>query len=409
LTGRDIEALRATLAKANDEEVTRLVAMLDRMRDRGALDGLVAVVRPRLARLRPERPLSFVRLLFLPLDPLIVPAGIWRFDQPAIPRIALRPLADTVRAALGGAAPIVDEIIKGGVSKGSGSREPPNVARAGALLWPAAADAIARSVVPADWTERTGLSEAEYGVLADNVALVMAQVPRLRCLVAEVEVGLPIRPDALHAMLRIGQPVALAMMMTLILGCLPQAMTVLAPRRGRNRALAPAMDTAKLMLLGRFEAQDVIEAAVMSANAQVVAADIRRTVMLLRMLQEETAPGSAVRVQRLLGRLDDVCLARVAAGMRRDFIGRLERLTPDADDDEIIRLEDTVRGLGEIAVAGSMIGGNRAYGILVQQMVDAVETYAPPAPLTRGDRARMIELLIGPAGAWRILETLPGN
>jgi hypothetical protein len=404
-----MDGLRACLAQATDEEVSRLVAMLDEMRDRSALDDLLAALRPRIARLRPERPLRFVRLLFLPLDPLIVPAGLWNAHQPTIPRTALRPLADTVRAMIGEMGVRVDAVIKQATIAGSGFGDAALVACAGSLLWPAAADAIARSTVPADWTARTRLSEADYGVLADNIALVMAQVPRLHSLVAEAEIGMPIRPEALHAMLRAGQPIALAMMVTLILGRLPQALPDLAHPRGLHRDLPRAVEAAKRLLLRRLETGDVIAAAVMGSNAIAAAADVRRMFMLLQMLREEPAHGSGPRVQGLLDRLDEVCLERFKAGLRQDFIRPLELLTPDTGDAEIIRLEEAVRGLGAIAVAGAMIGGNRTYGILVQRMVHAVRTHKPQGPLTRGDRAHLVELLVGPNAAWRMLATSPAT
>ena len=65
--------------------------MVDAMPNRGAADQLIAPLRARLAHLRPPRPLRFARLLFLPLDPLIVPAARWRAAQPAIPRTVIPP------------------------------------------------------------------------------------------------------------------------------------------------------------------------------------------------------------------------------------------------------------------------------------------------------------------------------
>ena len=70
-------------------------------------------LRRRLAVLRPPRPLRFVRLLFHPLDPLIVSAGRWRPDQPAIPRTALAPLADCVRGAMPAEASAIEAAING--------------------------------------------------------------------------------------------------------------------------------------------------------------------------------------------------------------------------------------------------------------------------------------------------------
>src|SRR5580704_264145 len=89
------------LAAARDEQILKAVAMVDAMPDRGAADQLIAPLRKRLAHLRPPRPLRFARLLFLPLDPLIVPAARWRIEQPTIPRSAIPSLAGALAVDLG--------------------------------------------------------------------------------------------------------------------------------------------------------------------------------------------------------------------------------------------------------------------------------------------------------------------
>src|ERR1700682_2240745 len=88
-----IREVARSLAVARDEQILQVVAMVDAMPNRGAADQLIAPLRGRLALLRPPRPLRFARLLFLPLDPLIVPAGRWRPEQNTIPRNAIPSLA----------------------------------------------------------------------------------------------------------------------------------------------------------------------------------------------------------------------------------------------------------------------------------------------------------------------------
>ena len=93
LSREQLRALQTSLGQAKDPQLGRLVAMLDAMPERGALDNLIEPLRPRLLHLRPERPLRFARLLFLPLDPIIVPANVWQRDRPTIPRTAVTPMA----------------------------------------------------------------------------------------------------------------------------------------------------------------------------------------------------------------------------------------------------------------------------------------------------------------------------
>ena len=96
----DVRELQRRLVRAHEAQIKRVVAMVDALPERGAADELIAPLRPRLAQLRPARPLRFCRLLFLPADPLIVPAPQWRPTSLTIPRTALDPLAVSVRDAM---------------------------------------------------------------------------------------------------------------------------------------------------------------------------------------------------------------------------------------------------------------------------------------------------------------------
>ena len=127
----ELGTLHQSLATAQDSQITRLVAMVDTLPDRGVIDDLVAPLRSRLAQLRPARPLRFIRLLFTPLDPLIVPAPRWRPDGPSLPRTALPALAAAAHDTMGEEAAQIDGMIADRTT-----RDLPAIARAGALLWP---------------------------------------------------------------------------------------------------------------------------------------------------------------------------------------------------------------------------------------------------------------------------------
>jgi hypothetical protein len=92
-----VRALTGEIAGAGDHQIMRIVAMVDAMTSRGVADAVIAPLRHRLTRLRPPRPLRFGRLMFHPLDPLIVPAAHWRPGRQAIPRTALMAMAEHVR------------------------------------------------------------------------------------------------------------------------------------------------------------------------------------------------------------------------------------------------------------------------------------------------------------------------
>ncbi|MCA3420261.1 MAG: hypothetical protein INF88_15310 [Roseomonas sp.] len=93
----NVEGLAANLSNASDENILRIMAMIDRLPDRSQLDVLLNDIRSRLAQLRPPRPLTMMRLLFLPLSGALVDRVAWRQDSATIPRAALRPIFTLLR------------------------------------------------------------------------------------------------------------------------------------------------------------------------------------------------------------------------------------------------------------------------------------------------------------------------
>src|ERR1700733_13843109 len=137
-SGRAIRELGRRLAEAPDAEVARAVAVVDQLPERGGADQLIELLRPRLARMRPPRPLRFTRLLFLPLEQLIVAPPRWQPQLPTIPRSVLTPLSATVREGLGAGAATIDGLIEA-----ASAPHAEIVARAGNLLWRRAAGVLA--------------------------------------------------------------------------------------------------------------------------------------------------------------------------------------------------------------------------------------------------------------------------
>lgn len=148
--------LTATLADASDGELRRVVGVVDGLSSRAGADHLLDELRPRIAELRPPRPLRFGRLLVLPLEVALVPAEAWLRSPIGIPRIALVPVIQTVRAALGTDAEEIEH-----AAIGSSTADADVVAALGARLWPAAAGAMLPSV-PEGW-DRTRLPAKAAG------------------------------------------------------------------------------------------------------------------------------------------------------------------------------------------------------------------------------------------------------
>ena len=170
LSASALRHLQRALLTTSDEQLARIVGVLDNLEGRGGTDALIAPMRCRLAQLRPARPLTFARLLFTPIDPLLVPGPVWTRGGLGVPRTALLPVAAQVRAELGGQADAVDAMIRGGRADDADL-----VRRAGTLLWPAAAAVLDRVGPPTDWLEATGLGAAEYATIARCTASVLSE------------------------------------------------------------------------------------------------------------------------------------------------------------------------------------------------------------------------------------------
>ncbi|HVC63504.1 MAG TPA: hypothetical protein VND19_24460 [Acetobacteraceae bacterium] len=408
-SGREIRELGRRLAAAPDAEVARAVAVVDQLPRRGAADQLIDPLRPRLARLRLPRPLRFTRLLFLPLEPLIVPPPRWQPRLPNIPRSALAPLAATVRAGLGTEAEAIDAMIHGSFSLHAEA-----VMGAGNLLWPRAAALLSAAPPPVGWAE-TGLNMAMYTTLARRVGAVLAQAPLLRELIAEADAGIASpRLAPVQAMLGdVGArcPDALTMLVTLLLANLPQLAGLLAriaPELSAQTAAAlrQAGQEATEALLAGIEAGGGMATAITGSDLADAAQEVRRTISLLRQLAERTdIPQMRARVQAIHERLDGGCRQRFAQAMASEFLPLLRQPPAGSDGAAARALEATARHLRELESEARLIGGGDAYDAQLRDAAAAVR--AGGATMSLPARVRLVEILAGTEAALALLETSP--
>jgi len=86
---------------ASDLVLQQVVAVLEAVPSRAVLDPIIEAARPRLKLLRPPRPITFTRILFMPFDGAVVPIKEWTAGGAKFPRAALQPIADALRAMMG--------------------------------------------------------------------------------------------------------------------------------------------------------------------------------------------------------------------------------------------------------------------------------------------------------------------
>jgi hypothetical protein len=242
LPWHELRRLHHGLATAPDMQIAKVVAVVDALESRGAADEMIEPLRSRLPQLRLPRPLRFSRLLFMPLDVLIVPNPAWRRDASTIPRSVVAPVAVMVHNAMGGDAAAIEGAIKGRTTTHTRA-----VYDAGRTLWSAASSILAAATQPPPNWAKTHLPPDCFVPLARRLATLFAQTNTLDAMVAEADIGVSLRADLIAPLLSACSQDAstLAMMVTLILARLPSVRGLLTPAaRSLGRDQEAAMQTA---------------------------------------------------------------------------------------------------------------------------------------------------------------------
>ncbi len=403
---QDVRKLSRSLAAARNEQIMRAVAMVDSLAERGAADGVIAPLRPRLAELRPARPLRFTRLLFLPLDPVIVPAPDWRPGSATVPRTTLAPLAEAVRAALGPASKTLDAACAGRSMADKGI-----IAEVGEMLWPAAGAILAANPKLAGWPA-TGLPPAvAAGIATAAGAVLLAAVP-LRRLRAEAEIGVTLQAEPVQAILaqvaRSGSE-ALAMAVAVLLAWLPQAADLL-PRStggaGHDGTVQMRLATgqATAVLLAKLESADGTEALIRAGSLDESATEVRRIAMLLDALDETGPKERRSRLAAIRERVEQSCRPRFVSGLENGVAAKLRSMQRNPPPQQVAELENTARSLRQLENAARRFGGGAFYDALLHNTSTAVWANQADSKLCLADKVRLVEILEGPDAADALLE-----
>jgi hypothetical protein len=389
--------MQRELVAARDEQIARVVAMVDALADRSAADALIAPLRPRLMQLRPPRPVRLARLLFQPLDPLIVPAPRWRQGDPLVPRTALAPLAEIVKAS-GSAVVAQVEASLGGIT----CADTQAVADAGALLWPAAARALADAAPPPSWSE-SGLKAEGFAPIARGVAGALENAPAVHRAAAEARQGLAVRPEVIDTVLEAATrrgPEAWSLTFAMLLARLPDAALLLQrvaahAARGADPASRALADRVAEAVLGGLEGHGA-GGPVGDAELAAVGAEVRRIAALLEAID---GPGATQqrrrRIQELRHALDASSRTRFEEGMASEFVTPLREQLEAAGPIDIEGLEEAARRLRQIETAGRRIGSAKAYDTLLRSTAQDVMRLDERPGLTLADKVRMVEVLAG--------------
>ena len=359
----------------------------------------MAPLRSRLARLRPPRPLRFARLLFLPLDPLIVPAQRWRPGDPGIPRTVIPVLAAAVEARLGATGQQVAALIAGRTTADTGVIE-----AAGALLWPAAAACSHPAPIPRDW-DQTGLAPRFHGPLSRRIAALLSQTGPIRGLAEAPD------PETIQTILTGAAtidpdiwPALVALLLARSPGSAPrleQVARALGPRA--EAAMRGAEETAAALLLEQLD-DGGAEARIGGADLSDASAAIRRMTTLLGMLGHDGAPASRrERAHQVRDRIRSACEAVFTEHLTSEFLLPLRTPGVAEDPDMVWSLEAAARGLRTLETEARRAGGGKTYDRLLAEAASAVRATTAGGGLGLAGAARLTEILLGPEAALALL------
>lgn len=388
------DQLADRLQLVDDRKLQDVVRMLESTRERGAVEPILAALRPRLRRLRPERPLTVRRLLTVPLEGALASSedGAWSF---VVDRSRLGDLHEAILAGLapGQQASLVTSLA------GRLAHETAAILEHGSTFWPAAAAALARTAAAAD---EPGAIAALRRRVADLLAIAPALVPLLGRLPRppllldddEKEVLADILAIALA-----GSDDRLGTILTLLL-------------RSTRRPAALADD---LLAAVEPKVRDRLRPLVTR-----ILDEHRATLDSLLTSVAERPDAAVTQVAETVERVAEAVVDEAGAGAElgrraglvaeRRYLAAIEDLTSMASvlsgDGQAVREHETAaRGVARLGrAAGQLAPGpsiERATGAAVKVLVDAVEKLAEgTAPLAHVRVALLIEILAGPDRAW---------
>lgn len=403
--------VRQQLVQARDDQMAQVVALVDALPQRGQADALVAPLRPRLALLAPSRPMTVTRLMFRPLDPVIVPGPRWRPGMPAVPRTALGCLGAAVAPRLGAAGMTIQAMLAGLPPGAPAETVRDAAARAGAMLWPAAAAVLDNLLTPPDWTDSTGLPPSCFGPVRAAAAAVLHQATRLARLDAggEVDIAAGVNAILIDAQSRPGGlTTVLAVLLAhghtaaLLAGAAPGG-TSGSASPGLAALPAGALDSAVEQSLNR--AGTLVETVLPGVALGVAAGHAEDVAALVTAAEHPTSrPSLRMQAGRMRQVTDQACQDRMARAVRQDLMPRLLEASDDAplNDAAVGRLESVARDLRRLGRIGRRLGQPAAYDALLTQIAKEIGGLTAPG-LTRMDRLRLAELLVGAQAALRLV------
>lgn len=386
--------LTHAVASASDEALARVVAVFDRMADRREADRLLDAARPRLRRLRPPRPIAFTRLLFLPLDGVIVESRNWKRADGGLPRSALPALGDAVRIAIGGEAARIEEGFDG-----RSFADLAAVDATGRRLWRAAAGA---ALAPPPAWEGSGLGEAEFRHCVALAAGVWRHADPLWTAMLAAREGPPasLVQAALTCAAAEEPSVIEAMIATLLTKAAKPGSVVSAAAAAR---VGPAGAAERVLDRWIEECRPDLSVSDPRGAAEL-AEEFAEALDDLEGSDAGRRPERRQRVAALRRTVGEACRGAFAESAAHHLVEPLARAGARLDDAGIRSMETTARSLRRLEAAGRKLGGASAYDATLRKVTDSFAALRGRPEANPADLARLTEILVGPEAALKLLD-----
>ncbi|MCA3405835.1 MAG: hypothetical protein INF54_00755 [Roseomonas sp.] len=388
--GAAVEGLATSLSNASDENLLRITAMIDRLPDRSRLDALLTDVRPRLAALRPPRPLTMMRLLFLPLSGALVDRAAWRQDPASIPRAALKPIFTLLHDLPNG--PLTEAQVAPQQALFS---DLDLVEDLGRPVWEAAARSCEKVTPGSRWAD-AGFTPEDFRTMMRLAAGVWRHAAPIWGVLRQGVA--PVSADTLRSALSgpagEGPDVFRVAFKTLLSGSGNVAnFSALASGMppGVSEIVIQSLEEWVETALPRLAEQDWIEA----TNR---AEEIGKTLEALGLMPYFQIPRRRQQLSSFFWRLEEHCREIIREIIDEEI---LPALTPNAEpysDSRFLAVESHARAARRLEILGRHFGNDPAYGENQQRLArafGAAEKVKSDLGITATDLARLREILLG--------------
>lgn len=383
-------ALTENLSGASDENLLRIVAMIDRQAERNKLDDLLTDIRPRLARLRPPRPVTMTRLLFLPLSGALVNRNMWRQDPAAIPRAALKPIFELLRDLPGSHLQEAEDATRGAVFSDLAV-----VDQYGRFIWETAAKLCEKITPGTRWAE-AGFMPEDFRTMMRLAAGVWRHAGPLWGVLRQGSA--PVAADMLRTALTgpasEGPDIFRAAFRTLLLASgNVAAFTALASGMppGTSEIVTQSLEEWVEIALTKLAEQELIEA---TDRAE----EIGKTLEAMSLTPFFQIPRRRQQLSSFFWRLEEHCREMLLEIIEEEI---LPALVPGAEayaDERFFSLEGYARAARRLEILGRHFGNDPGYDEIQQRLIKAFATAQKDQAqlgITMMDLARLEEILLG--------------